>query len=482
MRKWFLILPLVILAIRGVAIELLERYSKVQVCEAVGDRGRFHSLGCAAFDQVLAGQYRVIEGEVYWVRSSYAREYGCGTGAAAMVANPLSFKCWMQWWGYARTEERRSYTYVETLTPAFKVLEPQERNLLDWQKERFNNYAVGELGVYRYGKRVEGADPKDFSIIFPLGDQKHWRSLDISRSGKTTFIGGDSLGEVDLTQFRLIESSDCKDVKAGCTAQELAGMLDTDSGVVGAVDNDVVILRRHDSLMVKNKASPGMYAFARGDNRYVHTQGVLYQDLTNQYSYVSETSYDPVKVVGLRPVYQPRSQHSQKYPAWQQEQFLKYGVTDEGVYFNRQRLKDADPKNFEVVFPFGSDARWENINLSKSGKALFVGGKRFENADFGKFEVVRPCKTSEEGVTNTCWTLDDVANSAKAKGVVAQLGEDFFLLHPSGVRRFIGAASCGSYVFERRGELFLSSGGQYTALRNAFGVGEVYACVGEARG
>jgi len=458
MMKWFLIVPLMILAVRGIAIELLERYSKVPVCTQFADRGLSSSKGCSAYDQVLASQYRVIKGVVYWERKSYAPEFGCAQGPGGMGGNLFSYKCWVKQAGYARTEERRSFTYVEPFTPSFKVLEPQEPGLLDWQKEKFNNYAVGESGVYRYGMRIEGADPKDFSVIFPLGDQKHWSSLGISRSGKTTFIGWKSLGEVDLTQFRLIESSDCQDVKTGCTAQELAGMLDTGSGVVGTVGGDVVILRSYDSAFIKDKASPGMYTFARGKNRYVHTQGVLYQDLANQSTYVRDINDDLVRAVGFRPVYQPRSQHSQQHPAWQQEQFLRYGVSDEGVYLGRQLLMGADPKDFEVVFPFGSDARWEIFNLSRSGNVSFLGDKRIENADFGKLEILFPCKVSEEGATNICWTLEDVVKSVSTKGVAARMGDDIFYFHRDEVRRFVGAAASGFYVLERGGDLFLSSG------------------------
>jgi hypothetical protein len=470
MKKWFLMVPFLLVAIKWVAIESFERYSKVPVCEAEID-GRGASLhGCSAYDQILAGNYRVIKGEVYWERKNYAPEFGCGQGPGAIAGNLISFKCWMQRDGYARTVEHRSLTKVEKLSPSFRVLESEEPGLLTWQKEQFNDYAVGEQGVYRYGRRLEGADPKDFSVIFPLGDQEHWRFLDISRSGKSTFVGRKNLGEVDLTQFRLLEPSDCPKVNAGCSTDDLAELLRSGDDVVGSVGNDVVVLRAYDSVRIDNKASPGMYIFTHGANRYVHTREVLYQLSAPNYENVKNSDGELEDKIWFRRVFIPQPKNSQKYLAWQREQFLNYGVSEDGVYFNGLLLEDADPKNFEVVFPFGTAAGWVSLNLSKSGNSSYVGKWKVENTDFRKLEVMLPCTVSEADVTDGCWTLERMANSVRDTGVVARLGEDIFYFYRGGVRRYIGAVLLGSHVLEQDGGLFLSGGGKtYIFEKSGYG-------------
>lgn len=467
MNKWLLTVPFLLVAIRWVAIESFERYSEVPVCEEQESWWGAPLRSCSAYDQVLAGNYKVIKGEVYWEHKTYAPEFGCGQGPGAIGGNLISFKCWMQRDGYARTVEHRSLTKVEKLSPCFKVLEGAEPGLLAWQKEQSHEYAVGEQGVYLNGWQLKGADPKKFSVIFPLGNQEYWRFLNISRSGKSTFVGRQDLGEVDLTQFHLLETPDCLKVNAECTADELSKLFHSrGGGVVGVVCNDVVALGTYDSVRVENKASPGMYVFSHKAERYLRTQGAFYKLTATGGELVESVNETGDGIIWFQPDYRPYFQHPEEYLTWQQEQFQEYGVTDDGVYFRGQRLEGANPKDFKVVFPFGQNVQWKMFYLSTSGGVLFNGEMNIGNADFQKLKILPPCEVSMKGVSVACWSLQKILSSASEKGVVAQLGHDIYYFHRRGVTGFIGAALTDFYVFELDGVFYMNRGGEnYRLLR-----------------
>lgn len=232
MKKWFLMVPFLLVAIRWVAIESFERYSKVPVCEEQKGHWGGISRNCPAYDQVLAADYRVRGGEVYWEDRKYLPEKICGFGISALYANIFSLKCWLEKNGYVRTVERRTLTKVENLSPKFKVLEGGESWLLDWQKKQYNKYAIGEHGVYFEGRLLEGIDPNDFSVIFPLGNHEMWSFFNLSRAGNVTFVSGQSLGNVDLALSHLLIPSKCPRGLAGCKTDGFAQLLQAESGVL----------------------------------------------------------------------------------------------------------------------------------------------------------------------------------------------------------------------------------------------------------
>jgi hypothetical protein len=474
--KTLWMVPFLVLAVWVIVLKSFERYSEVPVCQEQENWRGATIRSCLAYDQILAGDYRVRKGQVYWEERKYAPEKTCGFGISSLVANIFSLKCRLEESGYGRTVEYRTLTKVEKLSPSFKVLEATAPGLLDWQKEQFTKYAVGEQGVYLYGRRIKGADPKDFSVIFPLGEEEYWRFLDISRSGKSTFVGRKNLGEVDLAQFRLLSTFDCLKVNAGCTAEDLSQLFLIRGGIVGVVGNDVVALGTYDSTRFDNKASPGMYTFSRGDDQYIHTQGVLYQVSDQREESVTNSDGDPEFTVWFRRVYRPNPQNSEEFLPWQQEQFLNYTVSDDSVYFKGRRLEGADPKDFKVVFPFGPEAQWGALNLSKSGSDSFVGRWRVENADFEKLLILPPCRVSDDGEKGDCWTSQQMANSIGNAGVVAQLGEDVFHFRRNTAQRIKGAISPGFYIFMRNDDMWLSSGNvMHRFSRYAYGFDEVKA-------
>ena len=230
MKKWFLKAFFLLSATMLLTTGLFELYSKMPVCEErENGRGAMNN-SCLPYDQVLAGDYRVRKGQVYWEDREYAPEKNCGFGVYSILANITSFKCLLEMKGYIRTVEHRTLTKLEKLSPAFRVLEGTESGLLDWQKKQFNKYAVGEQGVYFEGRLLEGADPKNFSVIFPLGDSEVWSFFNVSRAGSLTFVSGKSLGNVDPALYHLLPPVKGTSVPAGCGANTLAEPLQAEDG------------------------------------------------------------------------------------------------------------------------------------------------------------------------------------------------------------------------------------------------------------
>lgn len=230
MKKWFLKAFFLLSATMLLTTGLFELYSKMPVCEErENGRGAMNN-SCLPYDQVLAGDYRVRKGQVYWESREYAPEKNCGFGMSSFYANLFSLKCLLEINGYIRTVEHRTLTKLEKLSPTFRVLERKESGLLDWQKKQFNKYAVGEQGVYFEGRLLEGADPKDFSVIFPLGDSEVWSFFNVSRARNLTFVSGKSLGNVDPALYHLLPPFKGPSIPAGCGANALAKPLQAEGG------------------------------------------------------------------------------------------------------------------------------------------------------------------------------------------------------------------------------------------------------------
>ncbi|MFP3848862.1 hypothetical protein [Pseudomonas sp. W5-01] len=468
MKKWFLKAFFLLSATMLLTTGLFELYSKMPVCEErVNGRGALNN-SCLPYDQVLAGDYRVRKGQVYWEDREYAPEKNCGFGVYSILANITSFKCLLEMKGYIRTVEHRTLIKVEKLSPRFRVLESKEPGLLDWQKEQFYKYAVGEQGVYFEGRLLEGADPKDFSVIFPLGDHDFWSFVSVSRTGNMTFVGGQSLGDVDLTLFRLLEPSKCPEAFTVCETDDLAQLLQAKGGVFGALGNDVIFLSAYKLVRFENKVSPGMYMFSHKAKRYLHTQGTLYELSVDRGRLIGSPSDYKDDMIWFRPDYKPLSQSSEAYLPWQNEQITQYSVTNDGVYFRGQRLDGADPRDFKVIFPFGTDAQWKTFYISKSGSVSFRDEINIGAADFREPKILLPCDVSASGVIHSCWSFREVLASANVKGVVAQLGEDVLYFHRHGVSKFIGAASTDFHIADVDGVFYLIRGGaSYRLLRNS---------------
>ena len=466
MKIWFLRAVFLLSAIFILTTELFERYSEVTICEEQENRQGARTKSCLPYDQVLAGDYRVRRGQVYWEEREYSSEKNCGVGYFSIFANIFSFKCLLEKNGYSRTVEHRTLTNVENFSPSFRVLESGEPGLLDWQKDQFNKYAVSEQGVYYKGRLLEGADPKDFSVIFPLGDQELWNFVSVSRAGDLYFIGGQNLGHVDLSLFRLLKPSECPESLAGCETDDLAQIIKAEGGVFGALGEDVVFLSAYRLVRFEGKVSPRMFLFSHEAKRYLYTEETLYElSVASDKITGSSTDYKD-GMIWFRPDYKPHSQSSEGYLPWQREQVKQYGVANDGVYFRGRRLDAADPESFEITFPFGTDVRWKTFHISESGGLSFSEETNIGAINFRKPKILPPCNVSASGVINSCWSSRKVLAWVSVKGVVAQLGDDVFYFHRNGVSRFLDAASARFQIADVDGVFYLFRGGaRYRLLR-----------------
>lgn len=469
MKKWFLMVPLMLFAIRWLAIESFERYSEVPVCEERENRWDAPIRSCSTYDQMLASHYRVLKGEVYWEHQNYAPEFGCGQGPGAIGGNLISFKCWMQRDGYARTVEHRTLIKVETYSPSFKILEGRSSVPSKWQKRQFNNYAIGQRGVYYKGYLMEHVDPDDFEVIFPFGNEEEWSFINVARAGKMTFVQGVEFGEIDLAKFRLIKPSKCPENSRECFSYDLTKLLsgDRDRGVFGSIGKDLIFLSADGAILFKNKSSSGMFTFSDKLGQYIYTGGVLYELSRASDELTVANSYAIKRSRWFRPDHKAPAQPLEGNLGWQHEQIMRYDLTSEAVYFDGERLPGADPNDLTVVFPFGTDERWKIFNISRSGKSSFVGARNVGKIDFNGLRVLPPCKVFSSGVSSACWSEQRILRSVREQGVVTIVGEDVFYFSPyGGVRRFIGAASVDLYAYEKNGVFYIHSDGESYKVSN----------------
>ncbi|OLS59243.1 DKNYY domain-containing protein [Pseudomonas putida] len=70
----------------------------------------------------------------------------------------------------------------------------------------------------------------------------------------------------------------------------------------------------------------------------------------------------------------------------QQPKFDKYAIDSTSVYYYSEKLKNADPKSFEVLSPPGNDINLAQYSFAKDHESLFIDGWRLPGIDLEKIE------------------------------------------------------------------------------------------------
>lgn len=58
--------------------------------------------------------------------------------------------------------------------------------------------------------------------------------------------------------------------------------------------------------------------------------------------------------------------------AWQRQALTRYVADRTTVYLNSDRLPEADPQTFEVLFPYGDDAEWERFHFARDRRNTYI--------------------------------------------------------------------------------------------------------------
>lgn len=145
-------------------------------------------------------------------------------------------------------------------------------------------------------------------------------------------------------------------------------------------------------------------------------------------------------------------------PYWQSEQLAGYAHDDSSVYFRGEKIKEASPKQFEVIFPFGKDDKWRIFNIFKSNGSTYVGSYNVGDLDLSKFHLISVVSCPEHGLTRcTGLSNPDVffRTANWGRGVTGQIGNDVIFLQPEVVSRFSNMASPEMFMFASSQRIYL---------------------------
>ncbi|KPY03891.1 DKNYY domain-containing protein [Pseudomonas syringae] len=246
---------------------------------------------CSSGMRAISTNYVVLDDDVYWMSQVRYKEKPCITGAgdASGAISNLSFSCLFSKQGQINSIEERELHLVAHNSPAFQSMEGSLKGLTDWQLDQLAYYAKDDSSVYYRGRKLKGAKPNDFSVIFPFGDDKRWYKYPVAVSGKEKFIGGMGVGNIDLYNFRLFIPVACPGHGLSvCTSYKDVNVFfeygNWDQGLLGQVGDDVIFLYTYGVERFADMASLDTFMFATSKKMYLYTKAQFYE-LGTQYPF-----------------------------------------------------------------------------------------------------------------------------------------------------------------------------------------------------
>ena len=238
---------------------------------------------CTKNLRYLFSNYVVKRGKVYWIEKTEFKQKPCQFGMAAFFHNLTSWRC--------LTADRRGYQVdhveqrilrkVAKFSPTFKPLEFHGGLKSDCQKRHLSSYAKDNEFVYFQRYKLNGADPKDISLIFPFGEDPRGENFNIAHSGGSLFFHGTKSPYVDLSGFAALKPIRCPGHELTCTpARNIERLSERDMafGVLGWIGQDVVLLSPHRGATVfRGMASPDMFYFSNRSKMYFFANGNFYE-------------------------------------------------------------------------------------------------------------------------------------------------------------------------------------------------------------
>jgi len=238
-----------------------------------GARGK-----CTPDLRPVFGNYVVKRGQVYWKEENRRYDTSCYLGALTFFFEPDLWRCLKSETGGIELIETRKLVNVAAYSPAFQSLHASEPTHVKWQQEQFVNYAKDMNAVYFKDQKIDGADPIDFSIIFPFGDDEIWKDFSVAKSGKSLFFKWNLIEDFELGQFRVLIPVRCPEHGLSCVENfdDLKNYR-TRHGVLGWAGDDVVLLQSHGIVRFPDMASPDMFMFMTRYKAYLYTHKKFYE-------------------------------------------------------------------------------------------------------------------------------------------------------------------------------------------------------------
>lgn len=259
-----------------------------------GSKGR-----CSADLRHLSSKYVTSKGRVYWMTVNSYDSSPCisGRGDSLGFLYNLSWECLTATPGQVNSIEDRRLYLVALHSESFRTFEGSNSQKGDWQWNQLADYAADKAAVYYLNRKIEGADPRQFSVIFPFGDDDKWKRFAVSKSGDTTFVGGNAIGNVDLRQFRLLKPVRCPGHWfSHCIAEHTDDFFKYGNwgGIPGQIGGDIVFLQTGGINRFPGMASPEMFMFATTKGIFFFIRGKFYA-LLNDAPYPTDDPKYPKK-------------------------------------------------------------------------------------------------------------------------------------------------------------------------------------------
>lgn len=228
----------------------------------------------------LFSNYVVARGKVYWMTKREYVEHPCLSGMGAFIHNLTSWKCMKSRPNQVHHIEERKLKLVAKFSTEFRAMKGSKNSLTDWQRDQLANYTMDDKAVYFRDKKIEGAAPQSFSVVFPFGSDERWKNFRVSQSENKIFFDWKAHQYIDFSQFHAFVYVLCPGHGLSCTsASQTKQAIKNEErwGILGWIGNDVILLQGHGMTRFPNMASPDMFSFVAGYKTYLFTKNKFYQ-------------------------------------------------------------------------------------------------------------------------------------------------------------------------------------------------------------
>jgi hypothetical protein len=226
----------------------------------------------------VSSNYVVKRGQVYWMTTRDYEERPCLSGMGAFFHNLTSWKCIRSGVNNVRHIEERQLKRTAKFSNEFQPLERSSTEHADWKQKQLSNYAKDENAVYFQNIKIDGADPKDFSVVFPFESKEIWSRFNVSQSGQSQFLSGKPTENIELSQFRAFTPVRCPGNGLSCNKDfEYTRGDRLPHGILGWIGSDIILLREDDIIRFPNMVSPDMFSFSTRYKNYLHTKEAFYE-------------------------------------------------------------------------------------------------------------------------------------------------------------------------------------------------------------
>ncbi|WP_223444503.1 DKNYY domain-containing protein [Pseudomonas sp. BF-R-19] len=233
---------------------------------------------CTTKLRFISSNYVVKKGHVYWMTKTERKEKPCGLGMPFFFHNLMSWRCFRSESNQIDHVEERRLRSVAPYSPQFKALEGSSPLLTTWQQEQMASYAKDEKSVFFKNIEIVGADPNNFEVVFPFGDDEMWKNISVSQSGKSLFSKWKPIGNIELNQFRAFTPVRCPENGLSCVKKfEDIKNDNLRHGIIGWIGDAVLVLHENGISRFPGMVSPDTFMFRSRYKTYLYAKKSFYE-------------------------------------------------------------------------------------------------------------------------------------------------------------------------------------------------------------